>query len=96
VKLGVVLARRDDVELARALTVAAQRAGDTVRWFAMAEGVIALADALPPPLRDDVELIACATSVDRCGAELPAWVTLGSQDDHAALLAWADRVVALT
>jgi hypothetical protein len=105
VKLAIVLSRRDDLSLARALTEAALRAGDPVRWFAMAEGVEALAAlAPPPPLADEptgplgaeVEVIACATSADQRGLSLPAWITLGSQDDHAALLAWADRTVALT
>ncbi len=89
--LGVVLARRGDLPLARALTEAALRAGDEVRWFVMDDGVAAALDGAP-----DVDIVACATSADQRGLALPASVQLGSQDDHAALLAWADRVVALT
>jgi hypothetical protein len=103
VKLAIVLSRREDLPLARALTEAAARAGDPVRWFAMAEGVEALTElAAPsplsdePPLGEELEVIACATSVDQRGLSLPGWIALGSQDDHAALLAWADRTVALT
>lgn len=114
-KLGIVLARRADLALARALTAAALRAGDEVRWFAMDEGVEALADEVgevdevgdagdlvepsppaAPPLPEAVEVFACATSVDQRALAMPLAVTLGSQDDHAALLAWADRTVALT
>jgi hypothetical protein len=111
-KLGIVLARRADLALARALTAAALRAGDEVRWFAMDEGVEALAveaddvedaddlvEPSPPtsnPLPEAVEVFACATSVDQRALAMPLAVTLGSQDDHAALLAWADRTVALT
>ena len=45
--------------------------------------------------RDGHEVIGCATSADAAGIELAALgVVVGSQDDHAALCAWADRVVA--
>ena len=94
-KLGIVLARRADLALAQALTAAALRAGDEVRWFAMDEGVEALAGEANQ-LPETVEVFACATSVDQRGLAMPIAVTLGSQDDHAALLAWADRTVALT
>lgn len=93
-KLGIVLARRADLALAHALTAAALRAGDEVRWFVMDEGVEA--SPLSPDEEDPVERIACATSVDQRSLSLPPHITLGSQDDHAALLAWADRTVALT
>ena len=115
-KLAIVVSRRDDLGLARALTEAALRAGDPVRWFVMSDGVDELADAMVPrnrhgseheqisdgdpapvaPFGGEVEVIACATSVDQRGLAMPAWITLGSQDDHAALLSWADRTVALT
>jgi hypothetical protein len=92
-KLAVVLARPQDLGVALAITAAAVRADDAVRWFAMAQGVLALAEL---PALDDVEVIACATSSDRLGLRLPAWIVMGSQDDHAALLDWADRTIALT
>lgn len=103
-KLGVVLARREDLGLAREVSAAARRAGDEVRWFVMDEGVEAvrapgagaLVDELEGEFEGELEVIACATSVDQRAVATAPWVQLGSQDDHAALLAWADRVVALT
>lgn len=99
-KLGVVLARREDLGLAREVSAAARRAGDEVRWFVMDEGVEAVrapgSGALVDELEGELEVIACATSVDQRAVATAPWVQLGSQDDHAALLAWADRVVALT
>jgi hypothetical protein len=98
-KLGIVLARADDLDLALALTTAAGRAGDQVSWFVMAEAVCSLAMIRADLVRqalDDVEIIACATSIDQRACALPTWVSVGSQDDHAGLLAWADRIVALT
>lgn len=100
-KLGVVLARREDLELAQAMSAAARRAGDEVRWFVMDDGVEAVrapagAGESEGALDDEIELIACATSVDQRAVATAPGVQLGSQDDHAALLAWADRVVALT
>jgi sulfur relay (sulfurtransferase) complex TusBCD TusD component (DsrE family) len=99
--LGIVLARRDDLALVVGLAAAARAAGHPVALFAMAEGVVALADpahaAAIATLRDaDCELVACATSVDQRGLVVPAAVQLGSQDDHAALVARAARLVALT
>lgn len=119
-KLGVVLARREDLGLARAMSAAARRAGDEVRWFVMDDGVAAVGapgtgakgeeleqgfeerpeerpeERLEELLDDELEIIACATSVDQRAIATAKGVQLGSQDDHAALLAWADRVVALT
>lgn len=107
-KLGVVLARREDLGLARAMSAAARRAGDEVRWFVMDDGVEAvgapgtgakgeeLEKEAEELLDDELEIIACATSVDQRAIATAPGVQLGSQDDHAALLAWADRVVALT
>jgi hypothetical protein len=127
VRIGIVLARRGDLALAVAMTRAALRAGDEVRWFAMDDGVRALvaeeaasagdpgdpgdpSDARQPAANapdgrggsalledlDELEVIACATSVDARAVSLPAQIALGSQDDHAALVAWADRTVSLT
>ena len=70
-----------------------QRRPDAVRLLAAtktqsAAAVAALVD-------DGHEVIGCATSADAAGIELAALgVVVGSQDDHAALCAWADRVVA--
>jgi hypothetical protein len=98
-KLAIILARKDDLPLALQLTAAARRAGDLVAWFVMADGVTALVSLVVGPhvlSLDEVDVIACATSVDQQAIQVPTGVRLGSQDDHAALLAWADRTVALT
>ena len=96
-KLGVVLATRDDLELAVAIALAARRARHEVAVFAMDAGCHALADA--PALADaladaDCELIACSNSA--VGLVLPDSVVRGSQDDHAAIVVTSDRVVAFT
>lgn len=97
-KLGIVLARRDAVTFASALTRAALAAGDEVAWFVMDEALFALAERAATevlPL-DGLELTVCATSLDRIGAAAPRGARVGSQDDHAALVRWADKLVALT
>lgn len=97
-RLAVVLSRAADLPLACELTAAARAAGDDVAWFAMDEAVTALCE-LPRarwPWLEDIDVTLCATSLDRVGLAPPEWSTLGSQDDHAALLAWATHTVALT
>ena len=97
VKLGIVLATRRDLELARALALAARRARHEVSLFAMDTGCQALADApgVVAELADaDCELIACSNSA--VDLVLPDEVARGSQDDHAAIVGTSDRVVALT
>lgn len=98
--LAVVLATAstDDAEEALALAVAARRAGHPVAVFAMADGVAALADParVAALVALDCDLCACATSVDERAARLPAEVRIGGQDDHAAVVAAAARVVAFT
>jgi len=96
-KLGIVLATRDDLHHAVAIALAARRARHEVSVFAMDAGCLALAEApeLVTVLADaDCELIACSNSA--AGLVLPDEVVRGSQDDHAAIVATADRVVALT
>ncbi len=97
-KLGLVLARRDAVPFARALTSAALAAGDEVSWFAMDEalGPVAALVESGPWEPDALELVVCATSLDRLGLAAPRGARVGSQDDHAALVRWADKLVALT
>jgi len=96
-KLGIILATRDDLGHAVALAGAARRARHEVALFAMDAGCQALADA--PALVDalvdaDCELFACSNSA--AGIDLPDAVVRGSQDDHAAIVATSDRVIALT
>lgn len=97
-RLGLVLATAADLPHVAALARAARRRGVAVRLFAMHVGVEALARdraEVAALLDDGCEVVACATSADRDGVDLAALAVLaGSQDDHAALCAWADRVVA--
>jgi len=97
VKLGIVLATRDDLAHAVALALAARRARHEVSLFAMDAGCHALADAPAQvaALADaDCELFACSNSA--VGLVLPDEVIRGSQDDHAAVVGTSDRVIALT
>lgn len=96
-KLGIVLATGGDLGHAVALALAARRAHHEVALFAMDAGCRALADApaLVAALADaDCELLACSNSA--VGVALPDAVVRGSQDDHAAVVATSDRVIALT
>jgi hypothetical protein len=97
VKLGIVLATGSDLGLALALALAARRARHEVALFAMDAGCRALADApeLVAALAEaDCELFACSNSA--VGLALPDAVVRGSQDDHAAVVATSNRVIALT
>ncbi len=101
-ELGLVLATADpdDVATLAGLAQAARRRGLAVTVFAMHDGVAALAaaPAVVAALTDDgCELIGCATSADARGLVMPVLgLTLGSQDDHAALAHRAHRLVAFT
>jgi len=96
VKLGIVLATGGDLALAVELALAARRARHEVAMFAMDAGCHALA-AHPEhvaTLADaDCELFVCSNSA--VDLALPDAVVRGSQDDHAAIVATSDRVVAL-
>ncbi|MBP6628239.1 MAG: DsrE family protein [Kofleriaceae bacterium] len=102
VRFAIVVARADDWPTARALGLAARRQDHEVALFVMADAVGALAGDGPGRealLDADCALVACATSAHGLGLgpdQLGDEVLLGSQDDHAAILARADRVVALT
>lgn len=96
-KLGIVLATRADLRTAVALALAARRARHEVSLFAMDAGCAALSaePAVAQELLDaDCELTVCSNSaVDLVLAD---GIERGSQDDHAAVVATSDRVVALT
>jgi hypothetical protein len=97
VKLGIILATRGDLEHAAALALAARRARHEVAMFAMDVGCAALAEApavVAALLDADCEITACSNSA--VGIDLPDGVMRGSQDDHAAVVGTADRVIALT
>jgi hypothetical protein len=96
VKLGIVLAT-DDAGRAAAIALAARRAHHEVALFAMDAGCQALAAApalVAALLEADCEVTACSNSA--AGIPLPDGVVRGSQDDHAAVVATSDRVIALT
>lgn len=96
-RLGIVLATREDLGHARAIALAARRSRIEVAMFAMDAGVAALAEdpaAAAELLEADCDLVACSNSA--VGLAVPDGIVLGSQDDHAAVLATCDRVVALT
>jgi hypothetical protein len=97
VKLGIVLGTDADLRHAVALALAARRARHEVSLFVMDAGCAALAAApalAQELLEADCELIACSNSA--AGLPLPDGVVRGSQDDHAAVVGTADRLVALT
>ncbi len=91
---------RGDVDRALSIARAATDLGAEVGIFFMHLSVAGLSprrDALLAASEDGVELIACASSADEWGLSADALgVDLGSQDDHAALVHRADRLVALT
>ena len=96
-KLGIVLATERDLATAAALAHAARRACHEVAMFAMDAGCAALAAAPAVAialLDDDIAITACSNS--SVGLSLPDGIERGSQDDHAAVVGTADRVVALT
>lgn len=94
-RLGLVLATADDLGYVLGLARAAAERGVEVRLFAMHDGAAALTAPAVATLVDlGCEVVACATTLLRRGVDVPAAVVRGSQDDHAALCAWADRVVA--
>lgn len=97
-RLAIVVATapaRGDLTRAVALARAAAAAGVDTGIFVMDAAVAGL-DALAALLDEGVEVIACATSCEAGRAGAPPGVLLGSQDDHAALVHRAHRVVAFT
>jgi hypothetical protein len=97
VKIGIVLARREDIAHATAIAMAARAARHEVAMFAMDAGCNALADhadIAQQLLDDDVEITACSNSA--VGLDLVDGIVRGSQDDHAAVVGTSDRLVSLT
>ena len=96
-KIGIVLSTRDDLAHAAAIALAARAARHEVRMFAMDVGCNALAEDAELAqrlLEADIEITACSNSA--VGLELVDGIVRGSQDDHAAVVGTADRLVALT
>jgi len=99
--LALVVSTRTDVVVAADLAAAARARHVDVEMFFMDRAVAELAAA--PNVRAQLvdlgcELIACASSAEQLGVDSAslANVLLGSQDDHAAAVHKADRVVAFT
>lgn len=99
-RLAIVLSTRGDLRRASRLALAARDRGVDVDVFAMDEGVAALTDGraeLQALLDADCDVIACASSAHARGlGEAEVGVMLGSQDDHAAIVHRAAKVVAFT
>lgn len=96
-KLGIILATRDDLAHAVEIALAAREQRHDVAMFAMDAGCAALAEApqLAAQLLDaDCEITACSNSA--VGCELVDGIVRGSQDDHAAVIGTSDRVIAFT
>jgi hypothetical protein len=103
VRIAIVLGTRGDLARAVGLAHAARRRGIEVGVFAMHDGVRALATApahVAALVDDGCDVVVCATSGDRDAVALPELerigAVVGSQDDHAALVHRAERVVAFT
>ncbi len=98
--LGVVVSAPGDLAAALALAREARARDIEVGMFFMADAVGELPgarDALAELVEDDCDVIACAQSAHERGlGEHDIGMLLGSQDDHAALVHRADRVVAFT
>jgi hypothetical protein len=98
--VAIVVSRADDWADARALAIAASVAGADVAMFVMDAAVRALADddgALAALAEADVDVVACGTSAHAARLDAAAvGVPLGSQDDHAAMVHRATKVVAFT
>jgi sulfur relay (sulfurtransferase) complex TusBCD TusD component (DsrE family) len=93
-------AERGELDAALALARAAGAAGAYVSMFFMSEAVAGL-----PARRAELaglaevgcELAVCAASAHAAGlGERDIGLPLGGQDDHAAMVSRADRVVAFT
>ena len=93
--LGLVAAREADWPHVEALARTARRRGLEVGVFLMDEAVSWAADARASALLDEgCDVWACGLSLTRAGLEAVRGVVAGSQDDHAALVHRADKVVA--
>lgn len=102
-RLAIVVStapERGDLARAAALARAACERDVDVGLFFMHEAVRGLPDAqamLQELAEIGCDLCACASSAHALGlGEADVGVLLGSQDDHAALVHRADRVVAFT
>ena len=98
--LGVIVSAPGDLGVALDIARAARAHDIEVGMFFMADAVGELPDArdaLAELVEEDCDVIACAQSAHERGLrESDVGMLLGSQDDHAALVRRADRLVAFT
>lgn len=86
---------RGDFERAEVLSRAARARGLEVGLFLMSDAAVWGASARASALVEEgIDVVVCATSLGATAAA--PGVIVGSQDDHAALVHRADRVVAFT
>jgi hypothetical protein len=97
-RLAIIVATppaRGDFERAEALARAARNSRVEVGLFLMADAARWASDARAAALVEDgCEVTVCGTNFG--DGQAAAGVAAGSQDDHARLVAWAERVVAFT
>jgi sulfur relay (sulfurtransferase) complex TusBCD TusD component (DsrE family) len=93
-------AERGDIDAAFELARAASACGVYVSMFFMSDAVAGLPSRraeLAELAEDGCELAVCAASAAAAGlCEADIGLPLGGQDDHAAMVSRADRVVAFT
>ena len=88
---------RGDWSRVTALAREARARGIEVGLFLMDLGVgFAATQAAADLIEDDVEITVCGNSYTQQGITAVPGAIIGSQDDHAALLHRADRVLAFT
>ncbi len=89
---------RGDFERAERLARAARARGVEVTIFLMDEAVLWGAHVRAAALVNDdgCDMVLCGTNAAKWGVRAASGVVEGSQDDHAAIVHRADRVVAFT
>jgi hypothetical protein len=88
---------RGDWARVEAIAREARARGIEVGLFLMDQGALFAASGAAEELLDeDVEITVCGNSTTHLGVTPVHGVTIGSQDDHAALLHRADRTLAFT
>jgi sulfur relay (sulfurtransferase) complex TusBCD TusD component (DsrE family) len=100
-RLAIILStppERGDLERVERLARAARVRGVDVGIFLMDAAVVWGAHERASRLvnEDGCDVFLCGTNAVKLGVVLAAGVVEGSQDDHAALVHRADRVVAFT
>ncbi len=99
-RLGIIVStapERGDLERAVRLAHAARARGVEVALFLMDAAAPWASDARAAALVDEgCDVVVCATNAGAYGVVVASGVLVGSQDDHAAIVHRADKVVAFT